>query len=270
MWLKVDDDLLIALLGSIPRPWPAEAVLVWLAYCSRCVEPTTAGIKALATVYWVPSWASDKAKTRAEARRFPGRAALMSVAGIGSGTAQRLLKKARVKRNYSVDHSVDHSGKTPRTPASTTPVPENHSVDHSVDHSGASRGKSPKARARADSREANSRTDKTTYIRARRSGRRNLAAPAQERGFQPTDEQVDRSWAHIASLCHEHPRLMPRTLHELSATHTRLLQALQALGSGDRREGWRRAVELRQRGEGLLADDGTPAEWTAVFAGEQR
>ena len=96
------------------------------------------------------------------------------------------------------------------------------------------------------------------------------AAPAERARFQPTDEQVDRSWQHIAQLCRENPDRIPRSLHEQAATHNRLLGAVRGLGDGDRRAGWRRVVELRQRACGLLTDEGTPVEWVDVYKGGPR
>lgn len=274
MWIKVQDDQLYAMLRALPRPWPDAAVLVWLLYCSRCIDPGGAGIKANPVEYWVPEWASAKARKRAQARRFPGRASVESVAGVGSGTAQRLLKTWRVNSNQSVGHSGNHSGKSAKTPTASTSGSPSHSVTHSATHSKAATPKPQKRPSAAHSRAANSCTDKRRTLlresrRRNRSGRNLATAPAPiAAGFKPTAQQIDGSWAHIRKLARSHPDTMPRSLHPRSSKHMALLRAVRRLGDGDQRIGWRRAVELRQRACMVPGEGATPEEWKKAYIGD--
>ena len=90
MWVKVEDLWLIGMLQAIPVPWPEAAILAWLTYASRCV--------ASEQPYWLPPWASDRAKERAQKCKLPGRASLVDITGCGRKTAQRCLETIRQRQ----------------------------------------------------------------------------------------------------------------------------------------------------------------------------
>ena len=110
MWVKLEDELLIAMLEAMPKPWPSAAVFAWLVYCARCCDPAGHKLESKPAVYWVPAGADKKVRAQAQRCRFPGRAALASVAGVGVGTAQRWLREYRKDWHVNTTHSGTHSG----------------------------------------------------------------------------------------------------------------------------------------------------------------
>ena len=259
MWTKVEDAWLIAMLQALPLPWPEPAILAWLTYASRCAQPAAHGIDALPSVYWVPSWASSKARARAEKRLLPGRGSVSSSAGVGTGTAQRILVLFGGRQGKLVSAPV------------SAPVSDSsgyQSVDQSVHQSAPSSDNERKRALKRGNAKSSKPTDKTRpkNLNSTRTsrGRINLADEtafqairARELARHPigmTEEQARAAWTYLRSLTEKHGAIMPRELHSDRRAEKRITACLKAFGGGLVYTGWCLAGAS-------TAGDTAPDEW---------
>ena len=285
MWTKVEDAWLIAMLQALPLPWPEPAILAWLTYASRCAQPAAHGIDALPSVYWVPSWASSKARARAEKRLLPGRGSVSSSAGVGTGTAQRILVLFGGRQGKLVSAPVsapvsDSSGyqsvDQPKAKVESDPAQENQSgyqsgcqsVDQSVHQSAPSSDNERKRALKRGNAKSSKPTDKTRpkNLNSTRTsrGRINLADEtafqairARELARHPigmTEEQARAAWTYLRSLTEKHGAIMPRELHSDRRAEKRITACLKAFGGGLVYTGWCLAGAS-------TAGDTAPDEW---------
>ena len=253
MWVKLEDELLIAMLEAMPKPWPSAAVFAWLVYCARCCDPAGHKLESKPVAYWVPPSADKKARAQAQRCRFPGRAALASVAGVGVGTAQRWLKEYRkawrVNINHSVTHSVNHSvnrsAKTAKTEVERGSGFENRSVNHSVNrsvtHSGTSRAGEREPAFNAANGRSCSAIEREGELTTTRGGRPNLATTTTRNGKRDsrTPRQIaDRAWWEVHQTYRRSGFAEPESYSESPRMDSKIKAAVAEGG------GWAVAREL--------------------------